>query len=104
MSTLIRRKWTRVAFQGSFPVLLRRHVSQAAHGAFFVEELDIARDRGGDVLGVADAEADEHLRLRPAVDRLRRPVVGGRAYTGIVLVISWGRSILLNASDEYTER
>ena len=53
MSTLIRRKWTRVAFQGGFPVLLRRHVSQAAHGAFFVEELDIARDRGGDVLGVA---------------------------------------------------
>ena len=61
MSTLIRRKWTRVAFQGGFPVLLRRHVSQAAHGAFFVEELDIARDRGGDVLGVADAEVDEHL-------------------------------------------
>ena len=84
--------------------MLRRHVSQAAHGAFFVEELDIARDRGGDVLGVADAEVDEHLRLRPAVDRLHRPVVGGRAYTGIVLVISWGRSILLNASDEYTER
>ena len=41
--------------------MLRRHVSQAAHGAFFVEELDIARDRGGDVLRVADAEADEHL-------------------------------------------
>ena len=61
MSTLIRRKWTRVAFQGGFPVLLRRHVSQAAHGAFFVEELDIARDRGGDVLGVAGAEVDEHL-------------------------------------------
>ena len=46
MSTLIRRKWTRVAFQGGFPALLRRHVSQAAHGAFFVEELDIVRDRG----------------------------------------------------------
>ena len=69
MSTLIRRKWTRVAFQGGFPVLLRRHVSQAAHGAFFVEELDIVRDRGGDVLGVADAEVDEHL---PAW-RLDRP-------------------------------
>ena len=83
--------------------MLRRHVSQAAHGAFFVEELDIARDRGGDVLGVADAEVDEHLRLRPAVDRLRRPVVGGRAYAGHLPVISWGRSISLNASDEYAE-
>ena len=41
--------------------MLRRHVSQAAHGAFFVEELDIVRDRGGDALGVVDAEVDEHL-------------------------------------------
>lgn len=63
METLVRQKWTRIRLHGLFPELLRSHVAEAAHGPLLVEEADVARDSFGDVVGIADAEIDQHLDL-----------------------------------------
>lgn len=82
MEALVRRKWTRVRFDGFLPELLWSHVAEAAHGPLLVEEADVSRDGFGDVVGIADAEIDQHLDLGPAVYRLHRAVVRRRTYTG----------------------
>ena len=82
MEALVRRKWTRVRFDGLLPELLWSHVAEAAHGPLLVEETDVPRDGFGDVVGIADAEIDQHLDLGPAVYRLHRPIVRRRTYTG----------------------
>lgn len=70
MEALVRQEWARVRFDGLLPELLWSHVAEAAHGPLLAEEADVPRDGFGDVVGIADAEIDQHLDLGPAVYRL----------------------------------